>query len=518
MTQDVSAGRADEAPTLVFVNYRGRDTASAAALVHAELSARFGAKSVFLDYESIPLGRDFEPVLLSRVRESAVLLSLIGARWLTGEPGSRAIDHPDDWVRREILEAWEHGVPVVPVLFEGARLSAEELPAELVGLTKLQYFEIRARRQRHDIAGLAERLAREIPGLRDLPVDDLSPWQAIVAAVQRPTGVGAGAAASIAVSADGTVSLRRPVASAADRQISRDQRLFQDMVYAAGLRDDDAADRAARDWMERRAAGGAPEVNREEIERAVVELGLCAARPRAVLSVATLKPDVMAAQADYSLDWVDRFEGDSPYLKRRPLAPSTWAELQAEIEEIPRNLPVGHPEILLTGSLRQATAFAVGSALRMVTGVDVAVNQRGALWASNTDFETVAVPALSEYPIGGGGDLAVAIAVSADPVEEVLAFIDEAGVPAGRLLCLSPALGIRDNAIPSPAVATAFAQGCRDAVRKACQDSPRIHLFLAGPMGLSLLLGHRWNRLRPTVVYEDVQGVTVYERAFTVAA
>jgi hypothetical protein len=521
VSMDVSVGRADGAPTLVFVNYRGSDTSSAAAFVHAELSRRFGAAAVFLDYESIPLGRDFEPVLLERVRGSAVLLALIGARWLAGEFGNRPIDDPDDWVRREILEAWEHDVPVVPVLFERARLLTEELPAELAELANLQYFEIRARRQRHDITGLADRLAREIPGLRDLSVEDLSPWQAIVAALQDNAGAESGVAVSIDMNADGVidhVSLRRPVASTADRQLSRDQRLFQDMVCAAGLSDDGDADRTARDWMERRAANGLPDVDHKTIERAVVDLGLRAARPRAVLSVATLKPDVMAARADHAIDWVDRFDGDSAYLKRRPLTPSTWAQLQSEIEEIPQSLPVGYSEVLLTGSLRQATAFAVGSSLRMVTGLDVVVNQRGELWASNAPFGAVMPPVVTEHRMDAGDDLAVALSVAADPVEDVLMFIKETGLPVERLLSLSPLASVRDDAIPNAAAAAAFALGCRNVVRKQCRRSSRIHLFLAGPMGLSLLLGHRWNRLRPTVVYEDVQGATGYEQAFTVAA
>jgi hypothetical protein len=37
-------------------------------------------------------------------------------------------------------------------------------------------------------------------------------------------------------------------------------------------------------------------------------------------------------------------------------------------------------------------------------------------------------------------------------------------------------------------------------------------------MGLSLLLGHRWNRVAPTVVYEETLEAAQYEPAFTVSA
>ena len=520
---DVDTGRAADAETLIFVNYRGRDAGTAAAFVHTELSRRFGARVVFLDYESIPLGRDFKPVLFARVRGSAVLLAIIGSRWLEGVVGRRPIDDPDDWVRMEILEALKHEVPVVPVLFDGATLPVDRLPAELVELVNLQHFEIRTRRQRHDISGLADHLAREIPGLRDLSVHELSPWEAFVAALQdgmHPAS-GSGVSISIEVNEDGgfdQVSLRRPVATVADRQVGHDPQLFHDMVRAAGLRDDGDADRAVRDWMHGQLAQGRTTVDRDALEGAVAELGLRDSRPRAVLSIATLKPDLMAELADYALDWVDRFDGDSAYLKRRPLAPSTWKELQADIEAIPAKLPRGRSEVLVTGSLRQATAFAVGGAFRMVTGLDVAVNQRGELWSSNAHFDAPMAPSVTEHRVAAGDDLAVAISVAADPVEDVLEFVGAAGLPVERLVSVSPVSGIRDNAIPDAGAAAAFAQGCRDAVRKACRRNTRIHLFLAGPMGLALLLGHRWNRLRPTVVYEDVQGPAVYEKAFTVDA
>ncbi|TDV48803.1 SAVED domain-containing protein [Actinophytocola oryzae] len=419
---DVHAGRADDAETLVFVNYRSGDGASLAALLHAELCGRFGSAAVFLDHESLPLGRNFAPVLVSRVRGCAVLLVVVGDRWLDGVVGQRRIDDPEDWVRREIVEALNHDMPVVPVLFDGARLSADRLPAELAALTTLQYFEIRARRLRQDVVGLADELARRIPRLRGRP------------------------------------------------------------------------------------------------KAAVAELGPRDGRGRSVLSVATLRPDPMADLADHALDWVDRVDGASAYLRRRPLAPATWAQLQADIEAIPESLPHDRLEVLVTGSLRQATSFAVGGALRMVTGMDVAVSQRGTLWSSSQGFDAPSAPVAVTHHVGSGEDLAVSIAVAVDPTDDVLAFVKVGGLPVERLVSLSPGTGIRDNAIDSAAMAAAFAQGCRDAVRKAARHSPRIHLFLAGPTGLALLLGHRWNRLRPTLVYEDVQSAVVYEHAFTLDA
>jgi hypothetical protein len=65
----------------VFINYRGEDSHSYGALLHTELSRRFGPELVFMDCVSIPAGADFVEQLLSRVRHSAVVLAVIGTRW-----------------------------------------------------------------------------------------------------------------------------------------------------------------------------------------------------------------------------------------------------------------------------------------------------------------------------------------------------------------------------------------------------------------------------------------------------
>jgi hypothetical protein len=48
---------------------------------------------VFLDSASIPPGADFGAQLLGRVRQSAVVLAAIGAKWLAvTEPGGGSAD------------------------------------------------------------------------------------------------------------------------------------------------------------------------------------------------------------------------------------------------------------------------------------------------------------------------------------------------------------------------------------------------------------------------------------------
>lgn len=289
-------------------------------------------------------------------------------------------------------------------------------------------------------------------------------------------------------------------------------------MLAAGLRHDDNAVHTAADWIARQVRDGHTHLDRVTIQQAVDNLGLRAGPARTVLSIATLKPDPLAGDADCALDWVERFDGDSAYLKRRPRAPATWNQLQTDIETVPDRLPTGHSAVLLTGSLRQATAFAIGGALRMVTGIDIAVNQRGQLWSSSEPYDKPMAPGVTEHSVGQGDELAVALAVATDATEDVLEFVCKRELPIERLLVLRPPAGTKDNAVPDAAAAVALAVGVRDTVRQAGRNNPRVHLFLAGPMGLALLLGHRWNRVKPTVVYEDVQDELTYEAAFTLDA
>jgi tetratricopeptide (TPR) repeat protein len=151
----------------VFINYRGVDSRSYGALLYTELSRHFGAETVFLDSESIQAGADFAEELLARVRGCRVLLAVIGPRWLTtAGAGGRIIDDPADWVRRELVEALDAGVRVIPVLTDDAVLPAEaDLPAEIAGLGRCQYRRLRHREATTDLTRLRVDLAVD-PQLR----------------------------------------------------------------------------------------------------------------------------------------------------------------------------------------------------------------------------------------------------------------------------------------------------------------------------------------------------------------
>ena len=153
----------------VFINYRDADSNGYRRWLYTELSGRFGSNLVFLDSESIAAGSDYVDQLLGRVRQSAVVLAVIGTRWLTaaGPDGRRRIDDQADWSRRELVEAFKAGVRVIPVLTDGARMPTEaDLPVELAELGRCQFRRLGCDGDAAaDLSRLVDELADLDPGL-----------------------------------------------------------------------------------------------------------------------------------------------------------------------------------------------------------------------------------------------------------------------------------------------------------------------------------------------------------------
>jgi SMODS-associated and fused to various effectors sensor domain len=110
----------------------------------------------------------------------------------------------------------------------------------------------------------------------------------------------------------------------------------------------------------------------------------------------------------------------------------------------------------------------------------------------------------------------VVVAVAYDPSQAVRRYLQAAGLPVGMLATLSPAAGSSDQAVAGTGHAVALAQAIRNEIRRLADAThpTRMHLFLACPAGLALLLGHRWNRVPTTQLYEDLGVGSQYTPAF----
>jgi hypothetical protein len=151
----------------IFICYRREDTAYPAGWLYGKLVEHFGRAQVFKDIDSILLGDDFVEKIAVAVGSCAVMLALIGNRWLTvtDDSGRPRLHDPGDFVRMEIEAALQRNVHVVPILFGGARMpGAAELPSSLAKLTYKQALELSDRRFDDDTGRLLRALDSMLGG------------------------------------------------------------------------------------------------------------------------------------------------------------------------------------------------------------------------------------------------------------------------------------------------------------------------------------------------------------------
>ena len=119
--------------TKVFVSYRRDDSPYVAGRVFESLVERFGPGAVLRDVDSFPLGVDFRKSIDHAVADATVVLVVVGRSWLGAQSATdRRIDSQADFVRIEIAAALARGIPVVPLLVDGATMpDASALPDDI---------------------------------------------------------------------------------------------------------------------------------------------------------------------------------------------------------------------------------------------------------------------------------------------------------------------------------------------------------------------------------------------------
>jgi len=132
----------------IFVSYR-REDAAVTRRLSRWLQEHFGASRVFLDTSGIRGGERFPDVILDAIRDSKVVIAVIGPHWSDG------LDDDADWVRRELREALVAGRPIVPVLVDDTPPPERaDLPADLFDLADRQAVQVAEPTLRKDLAQL----------------------------------------------------------------------------------------------------------------------------------------------------------------------------------------------------------------------------------------------------------------------------------------------------------------------------------------------------------------------------
>jgi hypothetical protein len=130
----------------VFICYRREDAPATTGRIYDHLVRSFGEATVFKDVDSIPIGADFPSHIQRILRQATAQVVVIGPRWLDirDEAGQSRLQNPGDFVRQEIETGLASGIPVIPVLVEGATMPpAQMLPASLAPLARLEAVNIR---------------------------------------------------------------------------------------------------------------------------------------------------------------------------------------------------------------------------------------------------------------------------------------------------------------------------------------------------------------------------------------
>ena len=147
----------------IFICYRRGDNTYPPHIIYDGLKKRYGADSVVLDVDTIPLGTDFRAYLNEQVGRCDILLAVIGDKWQ--DILNQRLNDSDDFVRIEIQAALRKNIPVVPILVDKASMPNEkDLPQELQRLAFMQAAEVRSSR---DLQAELDRLFSSLDSLLD---------------------------------------------------------------------------------------------------------------------------------------------------------------------------------------------------------------------------------------------------------------------------------------------------------------------------------------------------------------
>ena len=294
--------------------------------------------------------------------------------------------------------------------------------------------------------------------------------------------------------------------------------LSKEHMHAAGLCNDDGAvargTEIVRDWV----AEGRRRIDRADLQSALVALKRPPGSTASIL-IQMIDRDPEPS-ATVQLDWTRLFPGSEPRARRLPSKPDLWdSEFRPKFREAAQTLrSQNRAHVVVKGYMRLPTWFAVGAELAKTACFEVSSAQGLEEWSSVGEVSRVAAEC-DVVELGPGRDLAVGIALASDPSPDALPYIRGHLSGVGRYACIRPPGGASNQAVRSAAEARGLAFGVRDSIRNLCGHGPdRVHLFMAAPGGVALLLGHLWNRVPSTQLYEDLGPGKGYSPSYLIPA
>lgn len=150
--------------------------------------------------------------------------------------------------------------------------------------------------------------------------------------------------------------------------------------------------------------------------------------------------------------------------------------------------------------------FAAGRSLPQVKKWTLSVDQVGGTWRTDEDPEPIDARVLTDVSIADKSELAVGLGLTGDPSRDIERFVRTSHDRVGRLLVFGPEGEPSSTSVPSGAWAMSWARSVRNQARSAATDAKHVHLFFLCPAGVALMLGHQWNLMPTTTLYEFAGG------------
>lgn len=289
------------------------------------------------------------------------------------------------------------------------------------------------------------------------------------------------------------------------------------LMRAAGLRADGQAVAVGKTLVRGWVTQGSGPQSRDEIRRQVAEQNLLAREGSLVLAVHAVDRRPTPVQPNVEVEFVDLFDGDDSFSRRQMRDPQDWERVVAPaLANAARDLDAYLTRrVHIVGSLRLPVWFAVGRALPDVRGWVLTLDQRDVEWSTAATPEPTTARILTDERTGEGSELALALALTHDPQPAVREFLAAQGEGIGHLLTFGPEGDLGQNSVPGDSWALAWVRDVRERARARAQElgARRVHLFMAVPAGVALMLGHNWNLMPATTVYEHMG--TSYEPTLT---
>jgi TIR domain len=127
---------------MIFISYRRADSDTISQQVYDHLVNYFGDDMITMDVDTFKAGIDFREQITDFIRQSDIVLAVIGPRWV--RELQQQENKPHDYLRIELELAMNMSVTVIPLLVLGAEVpNTSQLPDSLQQLTYKNALEVR---------------------------------------------------------------------------------------------------------------------------------------------------------------------------------------------------------------------------------------------------------------------------------------------------------------------------------------------------------------------------------------